>query len=141
MINKECKAGVPIAVCLFFLCKPRFTYYISEIFFDCKAPLLVFSESAEYDADITSVQTEFHTKGDFTMGAVFTITLFLPLMIPMFVLDKIGIDVYGILERLITWIVAWVEANPDKAFEIGKALESLMGMLVNVVDKLNIFQI
>lgn len=75
------------------------------------------------------------------MGAVFTITLFLPLMIPMFVLDKIGIDVYGILERLITWIVAWVKANPDKAFEIGKALESLMNMLVNVVDKLNIFQI
>ena len=75
------------------------------------------------------------------MGAVFTITLFLPLMIPMFVLDKIGIDVYGILEKLITWVVAWVEANPDKAFEIGKALESLMGMLVNVVDKLNVFQI
>ena len=40
------------------------------------------------------------------MGAVFTITLFLPLMIPMFILDKIGIDVYSILERLITWIVA-----------------------------------
>ncbi len=75
------------------------------------------------------------------MGAVFTITLFLPLMIPMFVLDKIGIDVYGILERLITWIVAWVEANPDKAMKIGDALESIMGFIVEIADKLNVFQI
>lgn len=75
------------------------------------------------------------------MGAVFTITLFLPLMIPMFVLDKIGIDVYGILEKLITWIVAWVEANPDKAMKIGDALESIMGFIVEIADKLNVFQI
>lgn len=62
-------------------------------------------------------------------------------MIPMFILDKIGIDVYGILERLITWIVAWVEANPDKAMKIGDALESIMGFIVEIADKLNVFQI
>ena len=75
------------------------------------------------------------------MGAVFTITLFLPIMIPTFLLSKLGIDVFGMFENLLNWVVAWVEANPDKAFEIGKTLEALMGMLINVVDKLNIFQI
>ncbi len=62
-------------------------------------------------------------------------------MIPMYILDKIGIDIFGILESLLNGIFAWVESNPEKAFEIGKALESLMGIIINVVDKLNVFQI
>lgn len=75
------------------------------------------------------------------MGAVFTITLFLPLMIPMYVLDKIGIDVSGIIETVLTAVIAWVKANPDKALKIGETLESLMGILIEFVDKLNVFQI
>lgn len=75
------------------------------------------------------------------MGAVFTIALFFPLMIPIYLLDKLGIDLTGFIESILTAVITWVKANPDKAFEIGKALESLMNMLVNVVDKLNIFQI
>lgn len=75
------------------------------------------------------------------MGAVFTITLFLPVMIPMFLLEKLGIDVTGIIDGIMTAVITWVKANPETATKIGDALESLMGLLIDVVDKLNIFQI
>ena len=47
------------------------------------------------------------------MGAVFTIALFFPLMIPMIVLEKIGIDISGMLEQLSASTIAWLEANPE----------------------------
>lgn len=75
------------------------------------------------------------------MGAVFTIALFFPLMVPIYLLDKLGIDLTGFFESFLTAVITWVKTNPEKAIKIGDALESIMEFIVEIVDKLNVFQI
>ncbi|MBQ9850234.1 MAG: hypothetical protein IJO36_06005 [Clostridia bacterium] len=63
------------------------------------------------------------------MGAVFTIALFFPLMIPMIVLEKIGIDISGMLEQFSASTIAWLEANPETAAKIGEAVRSIFALI------------
>lgn len=63
------------------------------------------------------------------MGAVFTIALFFPLMIPMIVLEKIGIDISGMLEQFSASTIAWLEANPETTAKIGEAVRSIFALI------------
>ena len=75
------------------------------------------------------------------MGAVFTIALFFPIMIPFVlmnsVLEKFGINTLEIFGQFTESVKAWLEANPETAMKIGNALKEFFGFVVEFAEKLN----
>lgn len=75
------------------------------------------------------------------MGAVFTIALFFPIMIPFVlmnsVLEKFGINTLEIFGQITESAQAWLEANPETAMKIGNALKEFFSFVVEFAEKLN----
>ncbi len=71
------------------------------------------------------------------MGAVFTIALFFPLAIPIFILETLGIDASGAIENFADSVRAWLEANPESAAEIGNILKSVFSFIAKIAEKLS----
>ena len=73
------------------------------------------------------------------MGAVFTIALFLPIMIPFVlmnsVLEKFGINTFEIFGQITESVKAWLEANPETALKIGNALKEAFSFVVEFAKK------
>lgn len=75
------------------------------------------------------------------MGAVFTITLFLPIIIPFVflnsVLEKFGINSFEIFEQIMESAKAWLEANPETALKLGNTLKEIFNAIIEFVEKIN----
>ena len=75
------------------------------------------------------------------MGAVFTITLFLPIIIPFVflnsVLEKFGINSFEIFEQIMESAKAWLEANPETALKLGNVLKEIFNAIIEFVEKIN----
>ncbi len=75
------------------------------------------------------------------MGAVFTIALFFPIMIPFVfmnsVLEKFGINTFEIFEQIMESAKAWLEANPEAAIKIGNVLKEAFNFVVEFAEKIN----
>lgn len=75
------------------------------------------------------------------MGAVFTIALFFPIMIPFVlmnsVLEKFGINTLDIFEQFTESVKVWLEANPEAAMKIGNILKKAFNFVVEFAEKLN----
>ena len=75
------------------------------------------------------------------MGAVFTITLFLPIIIPFVflnsVLEKFGINSFEIFEQIMESAKAWLEANPETALKLGNTLKEIFNAIIEFAEKIN----
>lgn len=75
------------------------------------------------------------------MGAVFTIALFFPIMIPFVlinsILEKFGINTLEIFGQITESVKAWLEANPETALKIGNVLKEAFNFVVEFAEKIN----
>ncbi len=75
------------------------------------------------------------------MGAVFTIALFFPIMIPFYlinsILEKFGINTLEMFGQFAQSVGAWLEANPETAMKIGNALKEAFSFVVEFAEKIN----